>query len=584
MRPHRILVLFLFLLAQTPVWAAKDIKWFQVSSEHFLLFTDTNEMKGRRLVSDLENRVAAFSQAFGKVPSRQFAVEILLFNEEQDFIEVLPRVQGVEAENQLRKNAYLLRGPDRIFIVAKDKSPDDIANDVGHALGHVLFERYGMWRPFWLAEGTAEYVRKIGRSADSKAISEQDGFSASDMFTIVPSAKYNDNDPPTPFRTESYRLVRFLLDQKPDVLRQYLRSLSTASDKLPKIPIDGDSIQEQFQRYTETPIKLSPVTAAVQSAEVDVSKVATHRGDILLATDRQSEAGRWYNADSKEARAARAIVTRFSRPLPEAIRVLDRAAKELPDNGLVQYHFGTMEIQDKKDIQAQVAALERGIQLLPLMGRVFAELARVYALNGQGEKGLPLVAKAIDLEPEYADQFYAIRSDVHLALGQSAEALQDINLASDLPHADRSTVERYTLKIAAVRRRIEAARRDKDLTELEALRKEVRAQAEDREPPPKPTPPPPPVPAGSISYGIETRAPIDVVDAVYPEYTEALRKKGAQGSITVQLDIGPDGKVKTATIVTSQLEELNKATLDAAKKWSFKPGNRNIRLVLKFSL
>jgi outer membrane biosynthesis protein TonB len=32
------------------------------------------------------------------------------------------------------------------------------------------------------------------------------------------------------------------------------------------------------------------------------------------------------------------------------------------------------------------------------------------------------------------------------------------------------------------------------------------------------------------------------------------------------------------------LQDLNKATLDAVKKWSFKPGNRSIRLVLKFAL
>ena len=153
MRYRVILLALLFLLLRTPAVQAKETKWFEFSSEHFLLFTDTNEAKGRRLISDFENRVAAFSQAFGKVPSRQFPIEVFLFNNEQDFIEALPHAKG---EEELRKVAYLLRGPDRTFIVAKDKSPDDIANDVGHALGHVLFERYVLWRPFWLAEGAAE--------------------------------------------------------------------------------------------------------------------------------------------------------------------------------------------------------------------------------------------------------------------------------------------------------------------------------------------------------------------------------------------------------------------------------------------
>jgi len=61
---------------------------------------------------------------------------------------------------------------------------------------------------------------------------------------------------------------------------------------------------------------------------------------------------------------------------------------ELPDYGLMQYHFGALDIQDKKDMQAQVTALERAVQLLPLMGRAHGELARLYTLNGQADKAM----------------------------------------------------------------------------------------------------------------------------------------------------------------------------------------------------
>jgi TonB family protein len=597
MRVRVILLALLYALAGAPSLHAKDAKWFEVSSEHFLLFTDTSEMKGRRLVSDFENRVEAFSQAFGRVPPRPFPIEILLLKEEQDFNEVLPRVKeekdparvisGTPAARPAdpeRKTAYLFRGPDRVFIVARDKSPDDLANDVGHALGHVLFERYVMWRPFWLAEGAAEYVRKIGRPADTKAISDDDRFTAADMFSIVPSANYNDNDPPTPFRTESYRLVRLLQDRQPDILKEHFQALRVESDKPPKIPIDPDAIEPELKAFTETPLKATAGAPAVKSAEADAGKLAVHHGDVLLAIDRNADAERLYNGDSKDARAARAIITRFMRPPAESIRVLDRASRELPDNSLVQYHFGVMEVQDKKDLLSQVAALERAVKLVPLMGRAFAELARVYALNGQAEKSLPLIAQALELEPEYADHFYEIRSDVYAALGDFPKALHDVNLASDLPHADRATVERDLLKVAGVRKRIENAKRELNSRELEDLRKEVRAEAELREPPPQPAPPPPPVPEGGIRYDIETRAPIEVVDAVYPDYPEVMRKKGLSGKITLQVDIGPDGRVRTAAIANSQLQDLDKATLEAMKKWSFKPGNRTIRVVLTFSL
>src|SRR5438046_10518762 len=110
-------------------------------------------------------------------------------------------------------------------------------------------------------------------------------------------------------------------------------------------------------------------------------------------------------------------------------------------------------------------------------------------------------------------------------------------IASGWPHADRSSVERYILKISAVRRKIEAARREMAQRELDEVRKEVLAKRDEREPPPRPSPPPPPVPAGSIRYEIETRAPIEVVETVYPDYREGVRRQGAAGTIAAGADV-----------------------------------------------
>src|SRR5947208_11424292 len=316
--------LTLFLL-RVPALQAKDARWFEMSSEHFLLFTDTNEAKGRRLISDFENRVAAFTQALGKLPPRQFPIEVFLFNNDPDFIEALPHAKS---EEELRKAAYLLRGPDRVFIVAKDKSPDDIANDVGHALGHVLFERYVVWRSFWLAEGAAEYVRKIGRSPDTKKISDEESFTAADLVTIVPSSNYNDNEPGGAFRTQSYRLLRIVLAEQPDLLKQYIQELRTEAEATPKIDIDTDAVDARLKSYVETIVKPPGTAPAIKSAEANLARLAIQRGDLLLATGRDADAVRWYSADSKESRAARAIVIRFSRSPAEAIRVLDRVTRE----------------------------------------------------------------------------------------------------------------------------------------------------------------------------------------------------------------------------------------------------------------
>src|SRR2546422_1229820 len=117
MRYRAILVGLLLILGQA-LLLAKDEKWFELSSEHFLLFTDAGEAKGRRLLVDFENRVSAFSQAFGKVPARQFPIEVFLYNNESDYLEATPP-RKKEDETPI-KSAYLFSGPDRVFIVAKD--------------------------------------------------------------------------------------------------------------------------------------------------------------------------------------------------------------------------------------------------------------------------------------------------------------------------------------------------------------------------------------------------------------------------------------------------------------------------------
>lgn len=243
-----------------------------------------------------------------------------------------------------------------------------------------------------------------------------------------------------------------------------------------------------------------------------------------------------------------------------------------------------MESQEKKDIEPQIAALERAVKLLPMMGRVYAELARVYALNGQAEKSLPLVAKALELEPEFAYRFYEIRADANVALGKFDHAHTDIQIANILPHPNKDEAERISLKVMGIRKRIETIRREADDRRYQELRRQVDAEVARKEPPPKPAPPPPPVPEGMITYQIEARSVIEVVDAVFPEYPEALRQAKATGNVTLQVTVGANGKVTAATVTNSQVPALNTATIEAVKKWSFKPGGRSLKLIISYTL
>src|SRR3982750_1384519 len=92
---------------------AQTAKWIEVTSENFKLFTDTSEAKGRRLVTDLEQRVAVFQAALGTVPKRQFPIEIFLFKQNEDFLSVTPPNSAIDTY----VSAYFLKGADRNFIV-----------------------------------------------------------------------------------------------------------------------------------------------------------------------------------------------------------------------------------------------------------------------------------------------------------------------------------------------------------------------------------------------------------------------------------------------------------------------------------
>ena len=565
MQFSRVIVAVVLSLLPFQLWA-QDSKWFEVASPHFLLLTDTSEAKGRRLLTDLESRVSAFGDAFGSIPERQFPIQVFLLNRAEEFIEAVPIGGTVRVD----KSAYLQNGPDRTFIIARDKSPEEIADDVGHALGHVFFERYVFWRPFWLAEAAGEFFRKVGRNPDTKAIPPADGFTVPDILTIVPSSTYQDNEPAGAFRTQSYRLLRILLNENRDALKDFLQILRTEQGNKAKPRIDEDAFDARLRSYTETLLTADAVPGDLKVAAVDSARVAVRRGDLMLAMGKTAEAGRWYNADSAEARAARAIATRFTRSGTEAVRSLDRTSREQPEAGLVQFHFGSLETQAAKDIELQVAALERAVKLMPLMGRAHAELARVYVLTGNAEKALPAIERAIQLEPEYADRFHEIRAEIFVGLNRLDAAYQTVQLASALPHKDRPTAELYERKIAAMARRVEDIRREGESARAEQLRNEVAQRAAELEPP-KPPAPVQPVRSGQIAYQIEARARIEVIEQVFPEYPNALIQKGTAGNVTLQVSIGADGKVTNATIAASQVPELNAATIAAVKAWTFKP-------------
>ncbi|HET9219130.1 MAG TPA: TonB family protein [Terriglobia bacterium] len=552
---------------------AADPVWIQLNSPNFVLYTDTTEMKGRRLLEDFEGRFAALQEALGDIPQRQFPVEVFLFSRKEDFLEAAPSPTGPNAPVEFEKSAYLWRGPDRFFIGARDRAPEDISNDVGHALGHIFIERIVVWRPFWLAEGGAEYFRRVGRSPENRRISDKDAYLLEDLVDIVQPPKYDDaaaTQSIVAFRVQAHRLFRLMTSQShAGELRTYLKELRSLEGQGTKLAVKP--LQAEFETFTETIVGLKAGGVAIKTSPLTPDAMSIHRGDLLVAATKVSEAASWYQANRAEARAARAILARFSRSGSEPLRLLTRAAAEMPDAGLVQFHAGSVQTKNPEDLQFQARALERAVTLLPRFGRAHGQLARVNILLGKAETAVTQVERAIELEPEYADQFTMIRAEALLSLGRFSESAATARTAASLPHADASVD--YELRSAEIARRAEEARRELEARQLDRIRDQVRAIVNEREPPvvaPPPVDRPPPL-SGRIEYNVQSTRQLSIVDAPLPIYRDTLVEKSATGRITIRVTIGPDGKVTQASIVDSQLPEMSASTLDAAKKWTFSP-------------
>jgi len=76
-----------------------------------------------------------------------------------------------------------------------------------------------------------------------------------------------------------------------------------------------------------------------------------------------------------------------------------------------------------------------------------------------------------------------------------------------------------------------------------------------------------------------------------PEYPKQLKREGVSGVVAVSIVIDETGAVIGSSVVKSTNPDFNDATLDAVKKWKFKPAlidgkpvKMRVTLPIKFSL
>ena len=69
--------------------------------------------------------------------------------------------------------------------------------------------------------------------------------------------------------------------------------------------------------------------------------------------------------------------------------------------------------------------------------------------------------------------------------------------------------------------------------------------------------------------------PPKLIEGPNPEYSEALRNAGINGQVIVQFSVDATGAVQDVTVFKSDHPELEGPSMDAVKKWKFKPAMKN---------
>lgn len=96
-------------------------------------------------------------------------------------------------------------------------------------------------------------------------------------------------------------------------------------------------------------------------------------------------------------------------------------------------------------------------------------------------------------------------------------------------------------------------------------------------PAPTPTAPAPtrPTPAPSVANSTASSAPYPTSQPA-PRYPRGALRAGVEGTVEVQVDVGPDGVPTSVALASgSGNRELDRAAMDAVRRWRFRPAMAN---------
>jgi TonB family protein len=600
---RRLLLCVSLLVSLAAIAAERTDEWLEIASPHFVVISNSAEVDARRTARQFERMRSAFQKIFPDANLDTSApITVLAVEDKANMVALEP--PAYLGNGKMTIAGLFVRAPEKVFILIHTNSPGlHPYAAVYHEYTHFVMNRTGDWMPLWLAEGLAEYYQNTEIYDDEIRIGKVDAFTVdflqqkallplTTLLTVdTHSPYYHEEDKGSMFYSESWALAHYLKtkDNEENTHRvdDYLQLMHKGVDNVTAATRafgDLTQLQTDLQKYilnTGSGYASLPSSNQVDDSGFVERKLTKAESDTVRA-EFQGYVGRGEDARSLlepvlrddpgnlRAHVTMGYVAFRERKYDESHQWCQQAVQLDANDFMAQFcsaiswlRKGVIDAGSLAHIENELRAV---IRLNPNFAPGYDALGTVMGMRGKNfSEARMWMEKAVQLEP--GDVAIRVnKANLLTRMGQNTEAIEELEFAQKLSHTPEEVATVENILQSAQRFQVERAK----------LQKKTAAVAIS------------PVGQQSRQPGVTMARATHTVQA---EYTEEARNAKREGTCTLSLIVGVDGKPSNIVVTKKLGMGLDQKAIEAVRQWQFEPARRNGRpipsgliLTIRFNL